>query len=123
MKSTLLTVLAACMTLCGPVVASASETPDYIPSDSNLEAREEFQNMRFGVFIHWGIYSMYAQGEWYLNSGPDGREYAKAAGGFYPGSFNAKEWVRAIKAGGAKYICFTTRHHDGFSMFDSAYTD
>lgn len=123
MKKMLLGILIICMTLCSQSITSAREISGYVPSDENLEAREEFQDMRFGIFIHWGIYSMFAQGEWYLNSGPDGREYAKAAGGFYPGAFNAKEWVKAIKAAGAKYICFTTRHHDGFSMFDSAYTD
>ena len=92
----------------------------YTPSPENLKAREEFQNNRFGIFIHWGIYSMFAQGEWYLQNYPiDKNEYAKAADAFYPHRFNAAEWVSAIKASGAKYICFTTRHHDGFSMWDT----
>ena len=51
------------------------------------------------------------------------KEYAKLAGGFYPSKFNAAEWVAAIKASGAKYICFTSRHHEGFSMFDTKYSD
>lgn len=109
--------------LLSAAVLSASAQDDYVPTKENLEAREAFADMRFGVFIHWGIYSMFAQGEWYLNYGPDAQEYAKAAGGFYPASFNAREWVRSIKASGAKYICFTTRHHDGFSLFDTAYSD
>lgn len=109
--------------LLSAAVLSASAQDDYVPAKENLEAREAFADMRFGVFIHWGIYSMFAQGEWYLNYGPDAQEYAKAAGGFYPASFNAREWVRSIKASGAKYICFTTRHHDGFSLFDTAYSD
>lgn len=96
----------------------------YVPSKENLEARADFEDMRFGVFIHWGIYSMFAQGEWYLNSGKlNAEEYAKAAGGFYPARFDAREWVKAIKASGAKYITFTSRHHDGFSMFDTAASD
>jgi len=66
---------------------------------------------------------MFGQGEWYLNYGPDAKEYSKAAKGFYPAEFNAKEWVSAIKDAGAKYICFTSRHHDGFSMFDTAQSD
>lgn len=104
----------------GPVWAQES----YIPSASNLEARERFEDNRFGVFIHWGIYSMFAQGEWYLQEGGlNAAEYAKAAGGFYPASFDAREWVKAIKASGARYICFTSRHHDGFSMFDTAVSD
>ncbi len=93
---------------------------EYIPSPENIEARKEFQEMRFGIFIHWGIYSLFGQGEWYLQNYPiDKYEYAKAADAFYPHRFNAQEWVSAIKASGAKYICFTSRHHDGFSMWDT----
>ena len=66
---------------------------------------------------------MFAQGEWYLNRGIDHKEYAKAAAGFYPANFNAAEWVSAIKGSGAKYICITTRHHDGFSMWDTKQSD
>ena len=102
---------------------SASAQKDYVPTKENLEAREVFEDMRFGVFLHWGIYSMFAQGEWYMNKGINAQEYAKIAGGFYPAAFDAREWVKAIKASGAKYICFTSRHHDGFSLFDTAYSD
>ncbi|MCD8313508.1 MAG: alpha-L-fucosidase, partial [Bacteroidales bacterium] len=91
---------------------------DYVPSDENLASREAFRSDRFGIFIHWGIYSMLARGEWALNSlDLNYQEYAKLAGGFYPSNFNAAEWVSAIKASGARYICITSRHHDGFSMF------
>lgn len=103
-----------------PVFSQSS----YVPSESNLQARKEFSDSKFGVFIHWGIYSMFGQGEWYMtNAGINCHEYAKAASGFYPIRFDAKEWVSAIKEAGAKYICFTTRHHDGFSMFDTKYSD
>ena len=117
-KLFVITLAAAVLWLSAAVSADAQK--GYVPAKENLEAREAFEDMRFGVFIHWGIYSMFAQGEWYLNSGINAQEYAKAAGGFYPASFNAREWVRAIKASGAKYITFTSRHHDGFSMFDTA---
>lgn len=116
-KITLL--LTALLLLCLP----ARSQEDYVPSQDNLDSRERFEDMRFGIFLHWGIYSMFAQGEWYLNYGPDAQEYAKAAGGFYPAAFDAREWVREIKASGAKYICFTTRHHDGFSLFDTAVSE
>lgn len=96
---------------------------EYKPSEENLKSREEFEDARFGIFIHWGIYSMFGQGEWYLNYGPDRDEYAKAARGFYPAHFNAKEWVSAIKNAGAKYICITSRHHDGFSMWGTKQSD
>lgn len=96
----------------------------YTPSPENRQARETFQDNKFGIFIHFGVYSMLADGEWVMtNKNLNHKEYAKLAGGFYPANFNAAEWVAAIKASGAKYICFTTRHHDGFSMFDSQYTD
>lgn len=92
----------------------------YEPTPEILKAREEFSDARFGIFIHWGIYSMFAQGEWYLqNAGLNRDEYAKAADAFYPHRFDAKEWVSAVKASGAKYICFTTRHHDSFSMWNT----
>ncbi len=94
----------------------------YQPSEEVRRSQQEFAEDRFGIFIHWGIYSMFAQGEWYLQNaqGINRDEYAKAADAFYPHRFDAKEWVSAIKASGAKYICFTTRHHDSFSMWDTA---
>ena len=57
------------------------------------------------------------------NRNIDRDEYAKMASGFYPSRFNAAEWVSAIKASGAKYICITSRHHDSFSMFDTKESD
>lgn len=99
-------------------------TVPYVPSPENLEARREFADSKFGVFIHWGIYSMFGQGEWYLqNCGMSHEEYAKAARGFYPADFNAREWVSAIKDAGARYITITSRHHDGFSMFGTKKSD
>ncbi|MDE6335240.1 MAG: alpha-L-fucosidase, partial [Muribaculaceae bacterium] len=100
-----------------------SETATYVASEEVRKSQREFEDDRFGIFLHWGIYSMFGQGEWYLNYGPTAEEYKKAAQGFYPANFNAKEWVSAIKDSGAKYICITTRHHDGFSMFDTAESD
>jgi len=100
--------------------AMAQNPKAYVPTPENLKARKEFADSKLGIFIHWGIYSMFAQGEWYMtNANIDNKEYAKAASAFYPANFDAKEWVSAIKAAGAKYICFTSRHHDGFSMWDT----
>ena len=65
---------------------------DYVPAPENLEAREEFRDDKFGIFIHWGIYSMLAQGEWAMtNLNLNYKEYAKLASGFYPSRFNAEE--------------------------------
>lgn len=93
----------------------------YVPSAANLAARERFAHHRLGIFLHWGIYSLFGQGEWYLHSGKLRQdEYAKAAAAFYPSRFDAEAWVRAIKGSGAGYLTFTTRHHDSFSMFRTA---
>ena len=113
---------AAIIVAMGAVVTPATAQENrYTPTPENLQARREFANSKFGIFIHWGIYSMFAQGEWYLqNAEIDKAEYAKAADAFYPHRFDAKAWVAAIKDAGAKYICFTSRHHDSFSMWDTA---
>ena len=103
---------------------SGHEEARYIPTEANLASRQEFREAGLGIFIHWGVYSMLGDGEWVLNNQDiDYKEYAKLAGGFCPAGFDAEEWVKAIKGSGAKYICFTARHHDGFSMFGSEYTD
>ncbi len=100
------------------VSLGASAQQSYVPTAKNLENRQEFQDMKFGVFIHWGIYSMMADGEWIMNNkNLNYEEYALLAQGFYPSEFSAAKWVSDVKASGAKYICITSRHHDGFSMF------
>lgn len=92
----------------------------YVPSQDNLAVREQFSKDRFGIFIHWGIYSMLGDGEWVLNSQKLTQdEYSRLAAGFYPSKFDAEEWVKLFKAAGARYITITSRHHDGFSMFGS----
>lgn len=103
---------------------SAIAQQNYKPDKENLAAREKFQDYKFGIFIHWGLYSMMADGEWIMhNRNLNHLEYRKLAAGFYPSRFNADEWVKAVKEAGAKYICFTTRHHEGFSMFNTQYSD
>ena len=103
-------------------VSVATAAPEI--SKENVAARKNFAEEKFGIFLHWGIYSMYGQGEWYQTSGKLSRdEYGKASWGFYPSKFDAEEWVKAFKDAGAKYITFTSRHHDGFSMFDTQYSD
>lgn len=118
-------VVAALIAFCPAAEAQivSDSSIEYVPTKENIVSRQEFADAGFGIFLHWGIYSMFAQGEWYLNrQGVLHEEYAKAAGGFYPAGFDAKEWVSAFKKAGAKYICFTTRHHDGFSMFATKYS-
>ena len=98
--------------------------PANAQGEARLQSREAFRECRLGIFIHWGIYSLYGDGEWIMAQKNIHRtEYTKAASAFYPSRFDAGAWVRAIKASGAQYICFTSRHHDGFSMWDSHATD
>ena len=106
------------------LAATLSAQTPYVPSPENLAAREKFSQDRFGVFIHWGIYSMLADGEWIMNNNDiPYEEYKNFASGFYPSKFDAREWVRTFKAAGAKYITITSRHHDGFSIFDTKASD
>ena len=103
---------------------SIQNSDKYIPAEENLENREWFRDAGFGMFIHWGVYSMLGDGEWVLtNKNLNEVEYRTLAAGFYPSEFDAQEWVKITKDAGIKYICFTSRHHDGFSMFDTKQSD
>lgn len=95
-----------------------------VPSDEMRKVRNEFQDRKFGIFIHWGIYSMLGDGEWVMwNKNINRNEYAKLAGGFCPSWFSAREWALLIKDSGAQYVTFTSRHHDGFSMWNTQTSD
>ncbi|OFY67394.1 MAG: alpha-L-fucosidase, partial [Bacteroidetes bacterium RBG_13_43_22] len=79
---------------------------------------------RFGLFIHWGVYSVPGDGEWVMNNQRiDKATYQKLPAFFNPIDYNPKEWVAMAKAAGMKYITITSKHHDGFAMFDSRLTD
>lgn len=96
----------------------------YQPAPETVIAKEQFRDDKFGVFIHWGVYSMLARGEWVMNVEKiPYSEYSKLPGGFYPSKFDARQWIKQIKTSGAKYITITSRHHDGFSMFDTKASD
>lgn len=88
------------------------------------KARDEFSEHRFGIFIHWGLYANYAQGEWYLEKGEiNEADYARMKDGFYPSKFDAREWARIFKNAGARYVTITSRHHDGFSLWPTKVDD
>ena len=121
MRKTFLTIFA--LLLLGSILPAIGQ-PGYVPSEEIKASQQKFREYKLGIFIHWGIYSMLGQGEWVMhNQDLNYQEYPKLAEGFYPINFNAKEWVSSIKDAGAKYICITTRHHDGFSMFDTECSD
>ena len=103
-----------------PIIAQEN----YIPTKENLEARQWFQEAKFGLFIHWGVYSILGDGEWVMNKQNISiDDYEKLPSFFNPIDFDAEEWVKMAKDAGMKYITITSRHHDGFSMFDSQATD
>ncbi|PCH76633.1 MAG: alpha-L-fucosidase [Flavobacteriaceae bacterium] len=97
---------------------------NYTPSQENIKAREWFKNAKFGLFIHWGVYSILGDGEWVMNTQNIAiEEYEKLPSFFNPIDFKADQWVKMAKDAGMKYITITSRHHDGFSMYDSKITD
>ena len=89
-----------------------------------LERVAWWQHDRFGMFIHFGLYSLPARHEWIKSREKISEEkYAGYFANFNPCRFNAKEWARAAKRAGMKYAVLTTKHHEGFCLFDSKYTD
>lgn len=83
-----------------------------------------FHDARFGMFIHWGLYSLLSRGEWtMLNEQIPAKEYAKLAKKFNPKKFDADAWMAVAKDAGMKYVVLTTRHHEGFCLFDSDVSD
>ncbi|MEO8607602.1 MAG: alpha-L-fucosidase [Chloroflexota bacterium] len=83
-----------------------------------------FQDVRFGMFIHWGLYSILAKQEWIMHIDRiPVPEYEKLVPQFNPTKFNADEWVSIAADAGQKYMVITSRHHDGFSMFDTQLSD
>ena len=84
----------------------------------------KFTDNKLGMFIHWGIYSVSGMQEQVIaRYDMDNKEYEKYASVFNPEKYNPEEWVSLAKSAGMKYICFTTKHHDGFCMWDTKYTD
>ena len=93
---------------------------NYVPSEENLKARKWFSDAKFGLFVHWGVYSILGDGEWVMNNQNISiEEYEKLPSFFNPIEYNPREWVKTAKSAGMKYITITSRHHDGFSMFDT----
>ncbi len=132
-----LLVLAAALVLAGSVARSADVSPDPYANETpaQRDARMKWwREARFGMFIHWGVYSVPAGiykgqevrgiGEWIMNRGKiPVAEYRAFAREFNPVKFNADDWVRLTKNAGMKYIVITSKHHDGFAMFDSKASD
>jgi alpha-L-fucosidase len=96
----------------------ASKVPSY------EERMRWFHKARFGMFIHWGLYALHGQGEWAMRRQRiPFDEYRKLADRFNPKRFDADAWAQLARDAGCKYMVLTTRHHDGFCLFDSQVSD
>lgn len=104
--------------LLASALVCATYAQTYQPTASNLKARNDFQNRKFGLFIHWGVYTVLGKGEWVMDRDKiSATEYEKIATQFDPTEFNAAAWVAMAKDAGMKYITITSKHHDGFAMW------
>ncbi len=91
---------------------------------TNRASLEKWRDMRFGMFIHWGPVTLRGtEIGWSRGKQVPTEEYDKLYKEFNPVLFDADEWVRIAKAAGMKYIILVTKHHDGFALWDSDYTD
>ncbi|MDG3442803.1 alpha-L-fucosidase [Nitrospirillum amazonense] len=98
----------------------------YAPTAENLAARQWFQDARFGIFLHWGLYSELGGAgkmgiaEWIMDENQiPARHYERLARFFNPTAFDADAWAQTFKAAGARYVVITSKHHEGFAMFAS----
>jgi alpha-L-fucosidase len=127
----LLLVLALCAGALGQKPSGDSDA--WFETEADRDARMAWwREARFGMFIHWGLYAIPAgewgeetrYGEWIMNNAQIPVEtYEQFVPQFNPVDFDADEWVLAAKDAGLRYIVITTKHHDGFCLFDSKHTD
>jgi alpha-L-fucosidase len=105
-------------------LSAGTKAQQYTPAKENLVARQWFSDSKFGLFIHWGPFSIPGDGEWVMNNrNISVKNYTRLMDFFNPIDFDAAQWVSMVKAAGMKYITLITRHHDGFSMWDTKASD
>jgi len=118
MKKVLVAVFFACL------FVSLQAQPGYQPSAANMQSRTWFDSARFGIFIHWGASSVLGHGEWVMNNrNIHVPEYRRLIDIFNPQAFDADAWAATAKKAGMQYITLITRHHDGFSLWDTKQSD
>lgn len=104
-------------------------TTTLTPTDTDVDEKAPsiapwFTHDRFGMFIHWGLYALPARHEWVMNyEKTPTQEYERYAKYFDPDLYDPRAWARAAKAAGMKYVVLTTKHHEGFCLWDTALTD
>ncbi|MBG0858996.1 MAG: alpha-L-fucosidase [Bacteroidales bacterium] len=92
--------------------------------DQKTQRMKWWTDARFGMFIHWGLYALPARHEWVKNyERMTNEQYQKYFESFNPDLYNPREWARMAKEAGMKYVVLTAKHHEGFCLFDSKYTD
>ena len=83
-----------------------------------------FQNARFGMFLHWGLYAIPGRGEWYMSEAKiPAEQYEQYMQEFTAKAYDPRDWARRAKRAGMQYVVLTAKHHDGFCLFDSKLTD
>jgi alpha-L-fucosidase len=119
------TAAAALLATSGPASRAEGEPAARGPARAAVDDRTAwFRDAKFGLFIHWGVYSMIGREEWARTLLQIPREeYARIAEGFNPVHFDPDEWAALAKGAGVKYIVITSKHHDGFAIYDSAASD
>jgi alpha-L-fucosidase len=125
MKKIFLLSLMACFLL-GNAAAQEKKTPAWAKETKEQKEKrlEWWTNDRFGMFIHWGLYALPARHEWVKhNERIKDADYQKYFEHFNPDLYNPTEWAKKAKEAGMKYVVITTKHHEGFCLFDSKYTD
>ena len=106
------------------LIINNSHAQTYSPTPANLEARSEFQDAKFGLFIHWGVFSILGDAEWVMNNeNIPVKDYTRLMDFFNPTEFNAHDWISMAKDAGMKYITLIPRPHDGFSMWNTHSSD
>ena len=123
---------AICAALCAATLAAqAGEEYPELPRRISDETPEQqaarlawWKHDRFGMFIHFGLYAVPARHEWVKSIERIGDEqYREYFETFNPSRFDAKAWAKAAKDAGMKYAVITSRHHEGFSLFDTKFSD
>jgi alpha-L-fucosidase len=120
-KTSAIIVLMACLLIISQIA------PAQMPKETEAQKTQRMKwwtDARFGMFIHWGLYALPARHEWVKNMERlTNEQYQKYFESFNPDLFNPKEWARMAKEAGMKYVVLTAKHHEGFCLWDSKFTD
>ena len=116
-----ITFLMACLLMISQI------TPAQLPKETEAQKAQRMKwwtDARFGMFIHWGLYALPARHEWVKNRERiTNEQYQKYFENFNPDLYNPKEWAKMAKEAGMKYVVLTAKHHEGFCLWDSKFTD